>query len=277
MKYFICLQAGHQNIKNNCDPGLRGSTGAPGEVEMTVRVRDRLGQILLSKKNPDGSDAFMVQLVDACFNCDPNAGKTDFAFFLAIHGEADVHGKDGGMISAPDPSYDDVNPESRRIADAIRSEYFKNAGIVERPEWVSVNMTKYYMWRALSSKTPCALLECGVVQNAHDKVILADTDRVANAIARGICKAFNVSFDAPVPKPEPTYSVSVSIKNVSVLRDNDKANIELNLAISGKKDNQVVYSQDQKVTTSIDIPEVSQLASANSRIQKAQDALLGKI
>jgi metal-dependent amidase/aminoacylase/carboxypeptidase family protein len=37
----------------------------------------------------------------------------------------------------------------------------------------------------------------------HDKVILADTDRVSNAIARGICKAFNVNFDIPVPSPVP--------------------------------------------------------------------------
>jgi hypothetical protein len=35
----------------------------------------------------------------------------------------------------------------------------------------------------------------------HDKVILADTNRVANAIARGVCKAFNVNFDGTTTVP----------------------------------------------------------------------------
>lgn len=201
MAKFIGLQAGHQNAKNNCVPALRPGTGAPGEVDFTIKTRDRLAQILNSKKNADGSKAFTVQLDDATANCQPNTTDKNFDLYLAIHYEADVHGKDGGMICPPDKSVDVVWPESNRISQAIESEYFKNAGIVNRPEWISNNMRFYYMWSSLSASTPCVILECGVGQNAHDKVILADTDRVANAIARGICKAFNVPFDAPTPVP----------------------------------------------------------------------------
>lgn len=203
MAKLICLQAGHQNTKNHCDPALRGSTGAPGEVEFTVKTRDRVKDFLLEKKNADGTPAFQVQLVDATFSCDPKADDTDYALFLSIHYEADVHGKDGGMISPPDPSVDVVYPESKRISDAIGSVYFPEAGIVNRPEWISNNMRFYYMWKFLSASTPCALIECGVGQNAHDKVILADTDRVAKAIVRGICKAFNVPYETVPPPPPP--------------------------------------------------------------------------
>lgn len=207
MAKFIGLQAGHQNAKQNCVPELRGGTGAPGEVEFTIKTRDRLKDILLSKKNSDGTSAFTVQVDDATANCQPNTTGKNFDLYLAIHYEADVHkdaqGKsmDGGMVCPPDPSVDVVTKESTRISKAIEQEYFPNAGIVNRPTWISNNMRFYYMWRSLTASTPCVILECGVGQNPHDKVILADTDRVANAIARGICKAFNVPFDAPTPQP----------------------------------------------------------------------------
>lgn len=196
----ICLQAGHQNAKNNCDPVLAKGTGAPGEAEFTVRVRDRLSQILLSKKNPDGSDAFTLQLVDATFNCDKSANKTDYHLFLAIHYDADIYGKGGGFADYPEPSTDFATQESQRIVKALNEEYFPHSGI-EYVNRSNKNTRFFYMWKFLSAKTPCAIIECGVGQNAHDKVILADTERVANALARGICKAFGVPFDAPTPVP----------------------------------------------------------------------------
>ena len=207
MKRFINLQAGHQHAKNNCDPALKGGTGAPGEAEFTVRVRDRLSQILLSKKNADGSDAFTIQLVDATFNCNPEAPKQDYSLFLAIHYDADVYGKGGGFTDFPEPSTDFATKESQRIAKAIASEYFKHSGIEEISR-SNANTRYYYMWKFLSANTPCVIIECGVGQNAHDKVILADTERVATAIARGICAAFGVAYDAlppqPNPQPQPT-------------------------------------------------------------------------
>jgi len=200
MARLICLQAGHQNARNNCDPGLQGSTGAPGEAEFTVRIRDRLSQILLSKKNTDGSSAFQIQLVDANFNCDPNADAKDYALFLAIHYDAYINGSIGGFADYPEPNTDQATAQSQTITKVINDTYFKETGIayVNRS---NANTRYYYMWKFLSAKTPCSLIECGTGQNPHDKVILNDTDRVCNAIARAICKAFNVPFDAPTPTP----------------------------------------------------------------------------
>lgn len=207
---FIGLQAGHQNIEQNCYIPLRTGTGAPGEKDFTVRVRDRLGQILISK-------GFQVQLDDANANCNPSTTSKDFDFYLAIHYEANTHGHGGGFMTAPDPSFDAANAESKRVIETLKSEYFKNTGIEEHEEWITLAMTQYYMWGALSAKTPCGIIECGVGQDAHDKVILADTDRVANAIARGLCKAFNVPFDVFIPTPPAVdyKQLALSIKEIA--------------------------------------------------------------
>ena len=198
MAKLVCLQSGHENISSNCDLTLRSSTGAVGEKDFTVRIRNRLSQILQTK-------GFAVQLVDANFNCSTEAGK-DFALFLAIHYDANVYGTGGGFDDFPEPSTDDATVESQRIAKAIEIEYFSgNTGIVNHPERRNKNTKFYYMWKYLSSATPCVLIECGVGQDPHDSVILADTDRVCNGIARGICKAFGVPFDVipPVVVPPP--------------------------------------------------------------------------
>lgn len=204
MKRFIALQSGHQNAKNNCIVSLRSSTGAPGEAEFTVRIRDRVSQLLLQKKNQDGSEAFSVKLVDGTFNCDNTASKDDFALFLAIHYDAYINGSIGGFADYPEPSSDSATKESQRITRVINEVYFPHTGI----KYVSrsnANTRYYYMWKSLSAKTPCVILEAGTGQNPHDKVILNDTDRVANAIVRSICQAFDVSYETtqPIPEPEP--------------------------------------------------------------------------
>jgi N-acetylmuramoyl-L-alanine amidase len=190
MAKLICLQSGHEGVTT-------GATGAPGEQELNVRIRNRLSQILISK-------GFVLQLV----NANPSASSIakDFDLFLALHGDANIYGTGGGVVSYIADYMDSSaasNAESKRIKEAIESMYFANSGIVNHPERNNRNMTEYYMWSQLSAKTPCVIMEMGVVQDAHDKVILADTDRVANAIARGVCKAFNVPFDTVPSQPTP--------------------------------------------------------------------------
>lgn len=210
MPIKICLQAGHENAKNNCDIALRGSTGAPGEVEFTVRTRNRLSEILISK-------GFQIQLVDSTFNCDPKANDQDYNLFLAIHYNAYINGSIGGFTDFPEPSTDGATAESQRIAGVLKDVYFPNAGI-EYKSLSNANTRYYYMWKFLSAKTPCVLIECGTGQNPHDKVILADTERVCNAIARGICKAFNVPFDPVTP---PTPVIDYKAKFEALQRDFD--------------------------------------------------------
>lgn len=193
MSKFLCLQSGHEGVTS-------GATGAPGEQVFNVRIRNRLSEILISK-------GFMVQLVAA----HPSYAEInkDFDLFLAIHGDSNTYGTGGGFVDYPDPSVDASSTESKRIKEAIESEYFHHSEIVNHPERSNANTRYYYMWENLSAKTPCVLIECGVMEDAHDKVLLSDTERIASSIARGICKAFNVEYDvveAPTaPQPVPDY------------------------------------------------------------------------
>ena len=68
MAKFICLQAGHEGRTS-------GSTGAPGEIQANVRIRNRLSELLIQK-------GFVVQLV----NADPTNAEIDkdFDLFLSL-------------------------------------------------------------------------------------------------------------------------------------------------------------------------------------------------
>lgn len=211
----ICLQAGHENAKNNCDLVLAKGTGAPGEAEFTVRIRNRLSEILISK-------GFQLYLKDATFNCDPQVGAEDYDLFLAIHYDANIYGTGGGFVDYPEPSTDYSTTESQRICNTLINEYFPNTGIVNMPQRRNANTKYYYMWKYLSAKTPCVIIECGVGLDAHDSVILNDTDRVANGIAKGICKAFDVPWEV-VPPPTPPVEPPVTpVDPCLVVKDNLK-------------------------------------------------------
>ena len=190
----IVIQAGHQNVKSNSLVALRTSTGAPGELELNVRIANRLSSLMRER-------GFEVVQTDANANDDPSITSKDWDLFLALHGDADYSGDGGsGFATFPEPSTDDATAESQRIAKVINDTYFPEVQIVYRD--VSNDNTKfYYMWRFLSKLTPCVLIEMGQVQDPHDRVLLANTDLIANALGRSICKAFNVPFDLEPSNP----------------------------------------------------------------------------
>src|SRR5258708_32341619 len=176
---FIGIQSGHKNISSNCDSQLATETGAPSESDFNWQVTLLLSDILQKYK-------FQVQIDDANANCSGNPGDTlakDFDFYLAIHAESEPQ---GGAIAAPDPSVDAANAESKRIVNALDSVYFSDSGIGRNDKIIDSNMTFYYMWNVLTARTPCGIIECGALQDAHDQVILNDHRRVALAIAHGI-------------------------------------------------------------------------------------------
>lgn len=192
----IVIQPGHINIKFNVIPELRSSTGAPGEQELNLRISNRLSEVLRSK-------GFEVKQTDANANSDKAVSEVDWDLYLSIHGDADSAGASGGCVGFPEPSTDGATAESQRIAKSIVDWYFKETGIENRPNKITNNIKFYYMWKYLTSKTPCVLIELGEVQDAHDKVILADTERVVAAVARGVCAAFGVAYDVPTPPTSP--------------------------------------------------------------------------
>ena len=190
----IALQAGHQNIKSNCNVNLRGSTGAPGEAEFTVKARNAL-----AKKLAAVSKDIQVTSFDANVNCQDVASQ-DFHLFLALHYDADVYGTGGGFADYPDPSVDAVSDKSKELATKINSIYFPLTGIAYHPERSNGNTKYYYAWQHLSAKTPCVLIECGT--NNRDN-LPNRIDEITTVLTNAICEALRIPNSSPEPTTPP--------------------------------------------------------------------------
>lgn len=176
----VCLQAGHVGRAS-------GATGAPGEREWTQRMAAMVATRLVAA-------GISVTIADAKANTDSSITSQDWDLFLAIHYDADVYDDSGGFVDFADPAVDQANKESRRIASAIRDVYFPVTGINNRPNRSNSNTKFYYMWNALSAKTPCVLIECGVGWRKPEDwdTLYNRADIVADGIANGIKKAFGI-------------------------------------------------------------------------------------
>lgn len=181
----VILQAGHLNIKNNCDAALRGSTGAGGEVQVNEAIRNATAELLKA-------NGVEVLKVDANYNCDATSLDEDWNLFLALHCDMDYAGDNGsGFCDFPEPETDGATAESQRLAREIENVFFPEVGINVKSR-SNANTRFYYMWASLSKNTPCVLIEMGQVQDAHDKPILQDTDKVSKALAKAILSALGI-------------------------------------------------------------------------------------
>lgn len=140
----ICLQAGHGYA----------SGGAPLEKAWTEDTVKKM-QSILGKR-------YEVYITGKNANTDPKVTGTDWDIFLAIHYDADIYNDTGGFVDYPEPSTDYSTEKSQKYAKAISDYYFKNTGIKNMPKRSNANTRYYYMWKSLSAKTPCVLIECGV-------------------------------------------------------------------------------------------------------------------
>lgn len=178
----ICIQAGHVNTTT-------GSTGAPNEMSFNIDIANTVCGELRKR-------GFEVKQTDANADKDIHVTGNDWDLFLAIHYDADIYGTGGGFVDYPEPSTDGATVESQRIAYLLRQEYFGTTKIVSHPERSNVNTRYYYMWKFMSSKTPCVLIECGVGMHVPDDWNTLHFNRplVVEGIVKGICLAFNQPF-----------------------------------------------------------------------------------
>lgn len=188
----ILIHCGHKNIQTNCRADLRSGTGAPGEADFNWKVGIALEKLL----QEDGHSTY---LDDANTNCKQEVTSQNWDLALAIHADANIYGTGGGFVDVLRPDWDPAKVESARLAQALRDKYFPETGIVNHPERSNKNTTEYYLWNYLTDSTPCVIIECGVLQDAHDSVILSDTQRVAKGIREGIRKA--TGNPTPIPSP----------------------------------------------------------------------------
>ena len=188
----ICLQAGHAGRTT-------GAIGSPNEQSFNIDISDKVADELKRR-------GFEVKRVNADPKPEEIAG--DWDLFLAIHYDADIYGVGGGFVDFPEPSTDGATVESQRIAYLLRQEYFGTTKIVSHPERSNKNTRFYYMWKKLSAKTPCVIIECGVGMHVPDdhQILHFNRPLVVEGIVKGICLAFNVPYPVVIaePTPEPT-------------------------------------------------------------------------
>ena len=205
MTKSIVIQSGHWNVTS-------GATGAPMEQTRTLAIGLKLVDLLRKQ-------GYIVYHTDAYADKNPDVTGKDWDLFLSLHCDANYAGDEGGgFVDYPDPSIDSSNKESKRIKESIESVYFKETGIRNVPSRSNPNTKFYYMWSALSAKTPCVIIEMGESIDPHDSVILNDTERVAKAILGGILKAFP---GVVTPTPEPPSDPCASLKTELALTKQD--------------------------------------------------------
>lgn len=220
----ICIQSGHWNVKT-------GQTGAPMEQVRTLAIGLKLVDLLRKQ-------GYNVYHTDSYADKNPDVTGKDWDLFLSLHCDANYAGDEGGgFVDYPDPSIDSSNKESKRIKEAIESVYFKETGIRNVPSRSNANTKFYYMWAALSAKTPCVIIEMGESIDPHDSVILNDTERVAKALLNGINKAF-----PGVVTPEIPSDPCADVKRTLALTEQDNTtkqamidDLKSNLSASNSK------------------------------------------
>jgi len=181
----ICLQSGH----------FSKGGGAPNELETNKRITDRLSFLLRQR-------GFEVYQTDWYAYNDPNVNGVDYDLFLALHCDMDYpNDSGGGFADYPEPGTDYATKESQRICKVINDYYFPEVKI-EYKNRSNANTRYYYMWKYLTAKTPCVLIEMGQSIDPHDSVLLANTELIAGALYRAICKAFDITYEiTPVTPP----------------------------------------------------------------------------
>lgn len=217
--YKIVIQAGHVN---------KGG-GAPEELANNKRIADRVCAVLREK-------GFEVYQTDYYAYNDTKVTKTDYSLFLALHCDMDYPNDGGsGFADYADPNTDSATTESQRICKVINETYFPEVKINYKNR-SNANTRYYYMWKYLTAKTPCVLLEMGQSIDPHDKVLLANTDLISTGIVKSICKAFNVPYEIkpPVvvtedPHTSEIKALKTEIKQLKQARITDKQEFEIKL------------------------------------------------
>lgn len=225
----VLIQAGHQNIASNCDWGLRGETGAPGEVEYVSQVAAIVCGAL-------AANGVSVQGVDANANCNGQVTGRDYAAVVALH--CDGRDTSGFAVGVGNPTEDGAAEASQKLETSLRSAYAAaNPSLPDlSAEFVNdPNISEYYLFTVLTPATPFALIELGAIaaldgSGGPDKLYLtSEQHNVANGVVRGVLAFLGLdptpsapaTITAPVETPEPA-SVDVgppgstSIGNVPI-------------------------------------------------------------
>lgn len=181
----VLIQAGHQNIEQNCNWGLRGQTGANGE-------RAYVSEIAAIVCGALAANGVAVQGIDANANCNGQITGRDWEAVVALH--CDGRSASGFAVGVGNPTTDGAKEASASLAAALRSAYATATALNDlSSEYVNdENITEYYLFNALSQATPFALVELGAIAGTSggfgpDQLYLAMHQHdVASGIVNGV-------------------------------------------------------------------------------------------
>lgn len=180
----VVIQAGHQNIEQNCDWGLRGQTGAPGERQYV----SELAAVVCGALAAHGITATGA---DANFNC-VGAAHNDHLAVVALH--CDGRDRSGFAVGTGDPANDGAKDASANLRAALRTTITAETGLADlSPDFESdVNITQYYLFNALTPATPFVLIELGAIADARGnfgpdyQFLHSHKDAIAGAVVNGV-------------------------------------------------------------------------------------------
>lgn len=198
----LVVQAGHVNIEQNCNEGLRSETGAPGEREYVSGIAATVAGALQAH-GP------VVIVADANFNCSNEATSTDYSAVIALH--CDGRSTSGFSCNVGNPTEDGAAAQSQKLQEAVSSAYAAETGLKDLSgEFVSdANISEYYLFEALTPNTPFVLLELGAIASSDGSpgpdrdYLLSHTHEVADAIVSGVLDFMGVKQQVPTPAEAP--------------------------------------------------------------------------
>jgi len=193
----VIVQAGHVNIEENCDWGLRGQTGAPGERDFTARVAAIVAGAL------QGNGVACV-VADANANCVGTITNRDYDAFLALH--CDARHRSGFAVGVGNHAEDGAAQSSARLGDCLRKAYGQSTGLADVNDLgENPNVTEYYMFNSLSQATPCALIEMGAISapdgsyGPDELYMSTHAEDVASGIVNGLLDFLKVDYSTVTP------------------------------------------------------------------------------
>lgn len=204
----VVIQAGHVNIGSNCNEGLRGETGAPGEAAYVSQI----AAIVAGAIQAHGPVCIVA---DANFNCTQDVSR-DYECVVALH--CDGRDSSGFAVGVGDPSKDGAADLSAKLKADLRSRYAAATHLTDLDNLGNdPNVTEYYLFGVLSKATPFALIELGAIGNAEGQpgpdtdYLLSHTHDVADGIVEGVLNFLQINVPAsapapaaPAPEPSPT-------------------------------------------------------------------------
>jgi len=199
----VLVMAGHERIQQIEIPRLRGSTGAPGEVQFTISCAEQL----IARLRDRGIEA---EHTDAIYHAGIYSKPWDL--FIALHYDSYGANKPRGCRFARG-ARDFVGAESDRLVDILVQQYPGITGIPLYPgNQATEGMSYYYGFDYPRREVPAVIAECGVGHHPLDRpqLMVGNAANPQIALALADCIAVFLGADRVTIPPAAPHAIGAS-------------------------------------------------------------------